>query len=111
MLSGMILLWSGAIGDIPVGYHLCDGGAGTPDLRNQFVIGAGDTFAVDASGGNLQHDHGFTGNGHTHDLVGGTDVAEGVDLSLTTGPGEAVGTTDGNSQPPPYYALAFVMKL
>ncbi|GAI49997.1 unnamed protein product, partial [marine sediment metagenome] len=29
---------------IPSGWHLCDGTAGTIDLRNKFLVGAGDTY-------------------------------------------------------------------
>jgi len=46
-MKGLICLWSGAIVDIPAGWSLCDGGNGRPDLRNRFVIGAGDTYAPD----------------------------------------------------------------
>lgn len=43
-MKNIIVLWSGAIVDIPAGWALCDGNNGTPDLRNAFVIGAGDLF-------------------------------------------------------------------
>jgi microcystin-dependent protein len=49
--SGVILLWSGSTGSIPAGWVLCDGTNSTPDLRNRFVVGAGDTYAVGATGG------------------------------------------------------------
>ena len=49
--SGGIFLWSGSIGSIPAGYVLCNGSNGTPDLRNRFIVGAGSTYAVDATGG------------------------------------------------------------
>tara|TARA_R110000772_G_scaffold11807_2_gene36711 strand:- start:279 stop:1430 length:1152 start_codon:yes stop_codon:yes gene_type:complete len=49
--SGMIMLWSGSVVSIPSGWLLCNGISGTPDLRNRFVVGAGDTYAVDATGG------------------------------------------------------------
>ena len=59
--SGMIIIWSGATGAIPTGWVICDGNNSTPDLRNSFVVGAGSTYAVDATGGaasaNLQHAH------------------------------------------------------
>ena len=42
ILSGFIVMWSGSVNDIPPGYHLCDGQNGTPDLRNRFIVGAGD---------------------------------------------------------------------
>lgn len=36
--SGGIIMWSGATA--PVGWFLCDGTNGTPDLRGQFIVGA-----------------------------------------------------------------------
>ena len=44
-------MWSGAANAIPTGYVLCDGGNGTPDLRDRFVVGAGNSYAVNATGG------------------------------------------------------------
>ena len=44
--SGSIIMWSGAIGSIPVGYLLCDGTNGTPNLKDSFVVGAGNTYSV-----------------------------------------------------------------
>lgn len=41
----MIMLWHGTVANIPTGWHLCDGDAGTIDLRNKFVAGAGDNYA------------------------------------------------------------------
>jgi microcystin-dependent protein len=49
--SGGIILWSGSAGSIPSGWFLCDGSNGTPDLRNRFVVGAGSSYAVGATGG------------------------------------------------------------
>ena len=50
-VTGMILLWSGAANAIPTGFVLCDGNNNTPDLRDRFVVGAGNSYAVDATGG------------------------------------------------------------
>ena len=108
--SGVILLWSGAIVDIPVGYVLCDGNNGTPDLRNQFIIGAGDSYAPDDSGGALTHDHAFIGDGHNHTLPGGSGVQGGVNWNPTSNTAVASGTTNAASSLPPYYALAYIMK-
>jgi len=36
---GVIVMWSGTIGSIPNGWHLCDGTDGTPDLRDRFILG------------------------------------------------------------------------
>ncbi len=49
--SGGIIMWSGSIGAIPVGYYLCNGSNGTPDLRDRFVVGSGSTYAVGNTGG------------------------------------------------------------
>jgi hypothetical protein len=38
--AGGIIMWSGTIAAIPTGWYLCNGSNGTPDLRNQFVVGA-----------------------------------------------------------------------
>ena len=49
--TGMISLWYGSIGSIPTGWYLCDGTNGTPDLRDRFIVGAGSTYSVSATGG------------------------------------------------------------
>ena len=36
--TGFIGMWSGSI--VPTGWYICNGANGTPDLRNQFMIGA-----------------------------------------------------------------------
>ena len=52
---GSIVLWYGSVASIPTGWSLCNGttvnGYATPDLRNQFVVGAGDSYSVADSGG------------------------------------------------------------
>lgn len=52
---GGIIMWSGAIADIPSGWALCNGnpanGRATPDLRDRFVVGAGNSYAVGNAGG------------------------------------------------------------
>lgn len=70
-VSGMIMLWSGSIATVPSGWYLCDGTNGTPDLRNRFVVGAGSTYAVGATGGSadavvVSHTHTVTDPGHRH---------------------------------------------
>ena len=41
--TGGIIMWSGSIGSIPSGYVLCDGQNGTPNLKDSFVVGSGNT--------------------------------------------------------------------
>ena len=50
-VSGMILLWSGSTGSIPSGFVLCNGSNSTPDLRDRFVVGAGNSYSVGNTGG------------------------------------------------------------
>jgi hypothetical protein len=87
--AGVIVLWSGSIGSIPAGWVLCNGSNGTPDLRNRFIVGAGSTYSVDATGGSadaivVSHTHTATSTsvvtdpGHVHDLsVGGVETEQG----------------------------------
>ena len=75
--SGGIIIWSGAQAAIPAGWFLCNGANGTPDLRDRFVIGAGNSYAVAASGGSkdaivVSHNHTYSGTtttdpGHKHE--------------------------------------------
>lgn len=108
--AGMIILWSGAIGSIPSGYVICDGNNGTPDLRNKFIVGAGDTYAVDAVGGNVNHNHTFTGDGHTHTIPAGIDIQAGANEASTVDSTQVTGTTDNTNGLPPYHSLVFIMK-
>lgn len=74
--TGGIIMWSGAVSAIPTGWVLCDGSNSTPDLRNRFVVGAGSTYAVNATGGadsvtlstaNMPaHSHSFSASGTTN---------------------------------------------
>lgn len=70
---GGIIMWSGAATAIPENWALCNGTAGTPDLQNNFVIGAGDNYAVGATGGSaaalLDHTHALLDPGHAHGVV------------------------------------------
>jgi hypothetical protein len=138
--TGMILLWSGAIGSIPTGYYLCDGNNGTPDLRDRFLVGAGNTYSVNQTGGSadaivVSHTHTATSTstvtdpGHNHTVssassppnnAGGNAVFGPVTATTstaTTGITVATSTTNATSGTsgtganlPPYYALAYIMK-
>jgi microcystin-dependent protein len=51
VISGIIVMWSGSVGSIPSGYYLCNGANGTPDLRDRFIIGAGNSYSAGNTGG------------------------------------------------------------
>ena len=143
--AGAIVMWRGAIASIPLGWQLCDGTNGTPDLRDRFIVaasqdngGVAETIVsglLTQAGGSATHIHeagtllgpvhthgfsattslphgvsgaksggdGFANNGHTHTVTGVTDTGNSV--------GPVTGETASASSLPPYYALAFIMKL
>lgn len=133
--SGVITMWSGSVASIPSGWYLCNGANGTPDLRNKFIVGAGSTYAVAATGGSadaivVSHTHTATSSvtdpGHTHNVVGGggggssaslldaaqrnyatTSATTGITVSTTV---NSTGSSGTNANLPPYYALAYIMK-
>ena len=55
MPIGAIMIWSGTSASIPDGWAICNGqvigGYATPDLRNRFVIGAGNSYSPGNTGG------------------------------------------------------------
>ena len=133
--SGLIAIWSGSTGSIPSGWLLCNGSNGTPDLRNSFVLGAGNTYAVGATGGStdaivVSHTHTATsvvtdpGHFHTADVnnlqnvaLGGSSFTKSGGNTGTAFTGITVATTNATTgvsgsgaNMPPYYALAFIMK-
>jgi hypothetical protein len=135
--AGVIVLWSGSIGSIPAGWVLCNGSNGTPDLRNRFIVGAGSTYAVDATGGSadaivVSHTHtatsAVTDPGHVH--VGGytagqqntgsasppavgaigsntSSATTGITVATTV---NSAGNSGTNANLPPYYALCYIQK-
>jgi len=136
--SGLIAIWSGSLGSIPSGWVICDGTNSTPDLRNSFILGAGNTYAVGATGGStdaivVSHTHTatVTDPGHLHSINGAFDTASpnnGIPvvgrgsvgyptafntLTATTGitvANATAGVSGSGANMPPYYALAFIMK-
>jgi len=135
--SGGIIIWSGSTGSIPATWFLCDGTNGTPDLRDRFIVGAGNTYAVNSTGGSanaivVSHTHTatVTDPGHTHTIDYNDDYTNnGIQQGGNPGPilpgtGAAVnsnttgisvtnastGVSGTNANLPPYYALAYIMK-
>jgi len=109
--TGIISLWYGAIGSVPSGWYLCDGANGTPDLRDKFVVGAGSTYSVAATGGTkdaivVTHTHTATStstdSGHTHveQFNGGSaGIGNGIsNSSVSVSPtASSVSTATGNA--------------
>jgi hypothetical protein len=79
--SGGIIMWSGSIASIPLGWLLCNGSSGTPDLRDRFIVGAGSTYAVNATGGFATYSLSTAQlPSHTH-----TGTTSSVDINHTHG--------------------------
>lgn len=109
--TGVILMWSGALSNIPSGWALCDGNSGTPDLRDRFILGAGNGEEPGGTGGahsktlvlaNLpSHDHNFTtgsagAHGHTGRMKNFTGISEatgGWNLLRQVGGGDSYDKT------------------
>lgn len=132
--SGGIIIWSGSSATIPTGWLLCNGASSTPDLRDRFVVGAGSTYAVAATGGSanavvVSHTHTATVTDPTHahtipntvaDAIGGSGAQPSYRGSGTTSTSSAstgitvANSTEGssgtNANLPPYYALCYIMK-
>ena len=132
-VTGMIMMYTGSTA--PSGWALCDGQNGTPDLRDRFIVSSGSSYNIDATGGSadaivVSHTHTLTDPGHTHTYSRAENVAAGsaeyssdqtkynVDYgthttdSNTTGiTVDSAGSSGTNANLPPYYALAFIMKL
>lgn len=146
---GGIIMWSGTIANIPIGWAICDGSSGTPDLTDRFVIAAGNSYAVYATGGSadatlVSHSHTGTtaSNGaHSHKLRWrDSSAAAGVipqiefiadwntegsgvgsqEAAVNSGPvsdhnhtftTSSEGSSATNANLPPYYALAFIMRV
>jgi hypothetical protein len=138
--SGSILLWSGSTGSVPAGWLLCDGTNGTPDLRDRFIIGAGNNYAVNATGGTadavvVSHTHAATviDPGHIHVIKSQNQDQSDNHFNNAAGANSLNGTANGDRNTnsgvtgisvtnasagvsgtganiPPYYALAYIQK-
>jgi len=110
-MKGVIVMWHGLITDIPDGWALCDGTQGTPDLAGNFIRGAVTEGDMHSIGGTLGHTHGFTSDHHVHDMKDGNDIDYGEFYEEVTDSEVVTGTTDIGANVPPFYRLAFIMKL
>jgi len=105
---------------IPSGFVICDGSNGTPDLRNRFIVGAGDNYVPDDTGG--ENSVTLTEAempSHTHEFFDGKFGNNNESIAVDAGGFGTLGTShftrpSGGDQAhenrPPYYALAFIMK-
>ncbi len=93
-VSGMIILWSGAVNAIPSGFVLCNGSNSTPDLRDRFVVGAGNTYSVGATGGALVSTDNVSVSGSDTVSISASGTAS-ITVSGTTGNDNEISTFSG----------------
>ncbi|MTK53305.1 hypothetical protein [Paludibacter sp.] len=141
MPKGFIGMWSGAISDIPTGFALCDGstvsGVVTPNLSGRFIVGYDAASAnIPANATDTTENYGKVGNtggkgsvtltinempshDHTADNVCGQgDGSYSADRGSSrwsedraTIKTNKTGGDQAHENRPPYYVLAFIMKV
>jgi microcystin-dependent protein len=122
-VTGMIMMFSGTTA--PTGWVLCDNstaaqGANAPDLRDRFVVGTGNSYNLNATGGSanavlVSHSHTVDhypdddGSGNPTRITAARQVEAEMSptASMNT---NSQGVSGTNANLPPYYALAFIMK-
>ena len=122
--KGIVVIWTGSADKIPDGWALCDGQGGTPDLRTKFLLG------INKDSNNPSYRTiGGTGGSETHTLTEAEMPrhSHGTIPDLTTchfvKKGGLIIESDGcfyheekgGNQPhnnmPPYYTVAYIVKL
>jgi len=122
--KGAIIIWSGSADNIPKGWALCDGTKGTPDLRDRFVLCAGDKYSVGMTGGEEEHTltiEEIPNHSHkyTNPLIGDGGLGSGDYYSneghmrprLNAGETITNGGDKAHNNMPPYYSLCYIMKI
>jgi microcystin-dependent protein len=125
--KGIVVIWSGNLADIPKGWALCDGTQGTPDLRGRFVLGVNPS---DNKNDLTARPMKTTGGAETHTLTVEEmpshvhKILQETNNSCNCGGGgcacggfgyvadsKEAGSNNPHNNMPPYFALAYIMKL
>ena len=132
-----IVKWSGTIANIPLGYVLCDGNNGTPNMLDYFVKGATNSGELENTGGSSVHNHtasshNHTQNSHTHTITMGYSGEQNIaylgsarsligqhihsdftsNAATATNQATTITISNCSSQAnyPPYYKVAYIMQ-
>ena len=120
-VRGMIIAWSGSIYSIPYGWRLC------AHLADRFILGAGGSYGVGATGGAKEHTltvEEMPSHNHAPGFSAGKDdgLARRGGLAVDRAGGDgryggaikddewtkSVGGNKAHPNMPPYYALAYI---
>ena len=129
-VTGMIMMFSGTTA--PSGWVLCDNSteaqaANAPDLRDRFIVGTGNSYNLNATGGSanavlIGHSHTYNRPNTSTNPNGGAPAGDPGEIGSTFGSyststvgvntagNSSTSQTGTNANLPPYYALAFIMK-
>jgi len=99
-----IMLWWGGYGSVPAGWTFCDGTLGSPDLRDRFVLCAGQYLAPKVVAGTVS---GYPGE-HVHALTYNTYPGPAGGPLIEVKNSAAV--YPGNSSSLPYCAVMYIRK-
>lgn len=80
-VEGLIGMWLGDLDDIPLGWYLCDGDNGTPDMRSKFLKFANATSEAGDTGGSNTHQHSSVSHTHTASGTHSHSVSHGIESS------------------------------
>lgn len=125
--KGAIIMWYGAA-PAPDGWAICDGGTykevKTPDLRDRFIVGAGNQYPLGSIGGADKvtltvgqmpsHTHEYEFGYFREGIRFNGDVKADRALSVAFDnlkETKSVGNSEAHENRPPYYALYYIMKL
>ena len=134
--KGTITMWSGLLSNIPLGWFICDGTLGTPDLIALFTRGAPPATEPLTELGADQHtitvaempshDHDTSGLGHSHEMSINSVPSNGsgtTGLAGNTGSGvyqfrttsaesfSFEGSNGAHENKPPFFELAYIQRV
>ncbi len=106
---GGIIMYSGQLSAIPLGWVICNGSNGTPDLRNKFVMGTNIQSDMNSTGGSAyqkipEHHHTVPGHDHSNgdgdsgnsSYVGDHTHGNVMDYLISGSANAEIGTADVN---------------